>query len=207
MLSGGLDSVTLLYYVVKRLRMDAYPVTFSYGQRHAKEIEYAAYHCGALGIGERYKVLDLNLSRVTTSAIMNAEGNVQIPSKTIVPARNMTFLSLAVGYAGSIGANLVYYGAHASDGPVYPDCRPEFVDAMKIAAQRALDTKMFDIVAPFIQFKKSDVVKLAYELGIDFKTTWTCYVGADKHCGKCTACIERRNAFEIAGVVDTAEYE
>src|SRR3990172_3595624 len=125
---------------------------------------------------------------------------------TIVPNRNSIFLSIAIGYAVSIAANYVFFGAHHSDRGVYPDCRREFVEAFEHAERLANDNLLLVIAAPFVNMSKSEIVKLGVELGVPYKETWSCYKGGRIHCGVCSSCRERKRAFQEAGVVDPTEY-
>ncbi len=125
---------------------------------------------------------------------------------TVVPNRNMILLSLAVGYAITIGAKKVFYGAHAGDHAIYPDCRREFVAAMKRAIPVA-DWAAVELEAPYLDLDKGDIAIRGKNLGVDYSLTWTCYKGGDKACGKCGACRERLEAFWKAGMTDPVEYE
>lgn len=126
--------------------------------------------------------------------------------KTVVPNRNMILLAVAIAKAVSVGARFVAYGAHAGDHAIYPDCRPEFVEAMKTAAGLADWTKV-EILAPFIKSTKADIAKTGARLGVPFEMTWSCYKGGEIHCGKCGTCTERREAFQLAKIDDPTKYE
>lgn len=213
-LSGGMDSTTLLY----KLRDDGHPVEgigFYYGQRHMKEIGMAAALCERLGV--EYIPVDLedafaDLTAGSKCALLNTgvpvpEGHYADESMkaTVVPNRNMVLLSLAIARAVSIGASAVAYGAHAGDHTIYPDCRPAFADAMDAAA-RACDWSPVFIVRPFVNLTKADIVAIGESLGVPWADTWSCYNGGEVHCGKCGTCVERREAFRLAGVDDPTEY-
>ena len=123
-----------------------------------------------------------------------------------MPFRNAIFLSVAVSYAVSVGADKIFYGAHGSDEPFYPDCRREFYEAFEKAA--CLGTgEAISIQAPFSGKRKSEVIKKGAEFGVPFEFTWSCYRDAEKHCGKCESCVNRRKAFVEAGVADPSKYE
>ena len=216
-LSGGLDSVTMLHRLDQTY--DCYPVTFLYGQKHNREIEYAAQNCEKLGIfAQDHKIIDISdLNNVLNSALIQTDYEIPdttqeeqrtqaVLKKTVVPFRNGIFLSIAIGYAASIGATLVAYGAHKNDFAVYPDCTPTFVRHFNRAAQDGLGTLNFDVIAPFLHYTKSDIVQEGDKLGVDFKLTWSCYRGGKIHCGHCPSCSERKRAFEEANVRDPTIY-
>jgi len=215
-LSGGIDSSTLCYKYAGD-GFDIYSLTIIYGQRHLKEVEYAGIVASKLGISHR--VIDLSSLKqlLKGSALTDASLEVpEVPEKTehyetlkstIVPNRNAIFLSIAIGYAQSIGANNIFFGAHHSDRGVYPDCRKEFVDAFEIAERLANDNQNLKIEAPFVAMDKSEIVRLGSELGVPFESTWTCYVGGELHCGNCSACSERKRAFSESGIKDPTEYK
>jgi queuosine biosynthesis protein QueC len=214
--SGGVDSTTLLYKVARE-NYETYALTFIYGQKHKREIESAKRICGGLNVS--HKVIDLSALKELLSGSALTDSQVEIPEvpetteyyetlkTTIVPNRNAIFLSTAVGYAVSIGANHVFFGAHHSDRGVYPDCRREFVEAFENAERLANDNSGLVIAAPFVCINKSDIVKLGAELGVPYKETWSCYRGGEIHCGVCSSCRERKRAFQEAGVSDPTEYE
>ncbi len=207
-LSGGPDSATVAYWA-KKHGYDAYAISFKYGQIAIKEVEYARK------IAEK---LQIPLKTVDLSALKDVFGDVtslcnrSIPmtsgfsSPIIVPFRNAIFLSIAVSYASSICANKIFYGAHGSDEPFYPDCRREFYKAYEKAARLGTDSEI-TIEAPFSDRHKAGIVKIGAELGVPFNLTWSCYRNGTKHCGKCESCINRKKAFTEAGIVDPTEYE
>jgi len=214
--SGGIDSTTLLYKTIEK-GYDVKTLTFLYGQRHAKEAEYAENICRSLGVP--HKTVDLSSMKELLAGSALTDSSVQVPEvpetakhyetlqATIVPNRNAIFLSVALGYAVSLGAEKVYFGAHFSDRGVYPDCRREFVDAFQNAERLATDIPGLTIKAPFVDSDKSEIVKLGQGLGVPFKDTWTCYKGGMLHCGACSSCRERKRAFRDSGVPDPTEYE
>ena len=125
---------------------------------------------------------------------------------TVVPNRNMILLSMAVGYAVSISANKVYYGAHSGDHAIYPDCRPEFVHRMNDVCAIA-NYEVVEIVTPYLDVSKTAILTAGLEMGLDYNQTWTCYNGREKACGKCGACQERLEAFTENGLSDPLDYE
>lgn len=214
--SGGIDSSTLLYKVVDE-GFEVYALTFIYGQRHLKEIDSARYISNELEI--EHKVIDISSMKELLQGSALTDESVEVPEvpetaehydtlkSTIVPNRNAIFLSIAIGYATSLGANHVFFGAHFSDRGVYPDCRKEFVDAFEHSERLATDNPDLVIDAPFVDMDKSDIVKLGDELNVPFDKTWTCYKGGKLHCGVCSSCRERKRAFIEAGVMDPTGYE
>lgn len=211
--SGGMDSFTLLNEVVQDHRFsDVYALSFNYGQRHKKELEYAAAVCGELSV--QHKVVDISAinellqGSALTSDIDVPEGHYEEESMkdTVVPNRNMILLSLATGYAVSLGAEVVFYGAHGGDHAIYPDCRPEFVRAMNGVTTIANWTPV-TVVTPYLEIDKGDIAVRGKELGLDYGKSWTCYNGREKACGKCGACQERLEAMAKAGIVDPLQYE
>ena len=211
-LSGGLDSTTLLYWAISE-GYTPYVLSFNYGQRHSKELECARVICKNLGL--EHKVIDIsglaelaNKSSLTSKDIEVPEGHYTSANQsiTVVPNRNATFLSFAVAYAGTIGAEVVFYGAHNSDRAIYADCREEFVEAYQEMARRSLDDPKFRVEAPFIRKTKSDIVELALQLKVPTSLTWSCYKGTDKACGKCGTCVERIEAFQMNDAIDNIPY-
>ena len=125
---------------------------------------------------------------------------------TVVPNRNMILLSLAGGHALSIGFDTIAYAAHAGDHTIYPDCRPEFANAMETVLNLA-DWAPLRLHRPFVNLKKQDLVKLGHKMGAPLNETWSCYAGRDLHCGKCGTCVERKEAFSLANIPDPTKYE
>ncbi|TLU66442.1 7-cyano-7-deazaguanine synthase QueC [Thalassotalea litorea] len=209
--SGGMDSFTVLNRAVKDNK-EVFALSFDYGQRHVKELEYAAKVCRELKI--EHKIIDItSINQLLTGSSLTDE--IDIPEghyaeesmkSTVVPNRNMILLSLAVGYAVSKGAGQVYYGAHSGDHAIYPDCRPEFVmkmnDVCKIANYEAVE-----IYSPYLTVSKIEILTDGLTMGLDYSKTWTCYNGREKACGKCGACQERLEAFEKNQITDPLAYE
>ncbi|AWB57894.1 MULTISPECIES: 7-cyano-7-deazaguanine synthase QueC [unclassified Colwellia] len=209
--SGGMDSFTVLNRALKDGK-EVYALTFDYGQKHVKEIACASKVCQQLGVA--HKVIDISaINQILagsslTDDIEIPEGHYEAESmkSTVVPNRNMILLSLAVGYAVSVKASQVYYGAHSGDHAIYPDCRPEFVmkmnDVCKIANYEAVE-----IFSPYLTNNKSDILTDGLKMGLSYEDTWTCYNGREKACGKCGACQERLEAFADNNITDPLPYE
>lgn len=210
--SGGMDSYTVLHKAIQQ-GLTPYALTFDYGQRHIKEIDVAKEVCQELGVN--HKIIDISAinqliggSSLTDSSIDVALGHYQEESmkSTVVPNRNMILLSLAIGYAVSIGAEQVYYGAHSGDHAIYPDCRPEFVEKMNDVAAIANYEKT-EIFSPYLNSNKIGILKDGLAMGLDYSKTWTCYNGREKACGQCGSCVERLEAFAKNGITDPIQYE
>ncbi len=209
--SGGLDSTVLLYHLLAEGHTVS-ALSVHYGQRHAKELGCAAAIAKRLGV--RHEVADLRPvsgllagSSLTSSEIAVPEGHYaeENMKATVVPNRNMILLALAAGWAISQKADAVAYAAHSGDHAIYPDCRSEFADAMRHAIGLA-DWHKVDLVRPFVTLTKADIVRRGAQLSLPFAETWSCYKGGEVHCGRCGTCIERREAFHLAGVPDPTPY-
>jgi 7-cyano-7-deazaguanine synthase len=207
--SGGLDSTVLLW----SLRPNVKALLFDYGQRHRKELLHAINICEADNI--EYEIANLVPIR-NLLASGSQTGNEPVPEghyaeesmkATVVPNRNMIMLSIAVGWAVSTGSQKVLWAAHAGDHAIYPDCRPEFLGAMVDAIQIGNAWSPVLLEAPFIYKTKAEIVKLGAELHAPLDQTFSCYKGGILHCGMCGTCTERKEAFQLAGVVDPTEYE
>ena len=212
-MSGGLDSTTLLYWVLK-LGYGPHVLSFDYWQRHKKELDFARRTCKKLGVD--HKVVDLRSIHELLQGSALTSDSVEVPEEhythesqkmTIVPNRNAIMLNIAIGYAVSINANKVFYAAHYNDREIYPDCRWEFVQSMNITMKLANDNLRLEIVAPFIHKTKAEIVKIGGELGVPFEDTWSCYKGNEKLCGVCGTCRERVEAFQLNKLRDPVEYE
>ena len=209
--SGGMDSFTVLNRAIKDGK-EVYALSFDYGQRHVKELECASTVCSSLNI--KHKVIDISAinqllaGSSLTDDIEIPEGHYEAENmkSTIVPNRNMILLSLAVGYAVSVGAAQVYYGAHSGDHAIYPDCRPEFVEKMNDVCQIA-NYESVEIFSPYLKVSKTAILADGLAMNLDYSNTWTCYNGREQACGKCGACQERLEAFRDNGVVDPISYE
>ena len=208
--SGGMDSFTVLNRAIAD-GFEVYALSFNYGQRHAKELEFAANVCEKLKIP--HKVVDITAinellaGSSLTDDIEIPEGHYAEDSmkSTVVPNRNMILLSLAIGYAVSLEAEAVYYGAHAGDHSIYPDCRPEFVEKMNDVSLVA-NYEPVRVHSPYLQVDKAAILADGLTMGLDYSQTWTCYNGREKACGKCGACTERLEAFAANGVTDPLTY-
>lgn len=216
-LSGGMDSATLAYYLIEQFNMDWHYLSFDYGQRHVKELSYAAEIAGNLEA--RHDIINLQeigkLLATSGSVLVDTETEVpeghyaeETMKATVVPNRNSIMLAIACGVAVAEKAEFVAAGMHAGDHFIYPDCRPEFIDAFEQA--ESLGNSGFweaRIFTPFIDMTKADIVSLGDRFGVPYEKTWSCYKGGAKHCGKCGTCVERREAFSLAGVIDPTDYE
>jgi len=208
--SGGMDSVTLLYDEQERI---ALAVTFDYGSNHNKrEIPFARLHCKRLGIPHVVIPLDFMATYFKSSLLEGAdaipEGHYDDENmkSTVVPFRNGIMLSIAVGIAESHGLKYVMMANHGGDHTIYPDCRPQFVSAFDAAACAGTYVNVH-LRSPYTNISKADIARRGKALGIDYGETWSCYKGNEKHCGRCGTCVERREALAEAGINDTTVYE
>jgi 7-cyano-7-deazaguanine synthase len=209
--SGGLDSTVLVSHLLSE-GAEVRLLSIDYGQRHAKELAHGAALAKKMNLPRKSLSLPdlgdlLKGSSLTDDSVELPEGHYAEDSMkaTVVPNRNMILLALAGGYALSSGFDTIAYAAHAGDHFIYPDCRPEFAEAMEKALGLA-DWEDLRLYRPFVDKTKADLVKLGAELGTPLEMTWSCYAGMDKHCGKCGTCVERKEAFELAKVFDPTEY-
>ena len=209
-LSGGMDSVTLLHYRKDRI---ALAVSFDYGSNHnACEIECARGQCRMLGIDHLVIPLSFMGEYFKSSLLSGAddipEGHYADSNmkSTVVPFRNGIMLAVACGLAESRGLKHVMMANHGGDHAIYPDCRPGFVRAMG-AAMREGTYEGVTLDADFTDITKADIARLGARLGVDYSKTYSCYKGGEKHCGKCGTCVERREAFSEAGIDDPTIYE
>jgi 7-cyano-7-deazaguanine synthase len=205
-LSGGMDSVTLLHKEKNNIKM---AISFYYGQKHNKELNYALLNCSILNI-PWHRIDISNISNLLKSNLLETgesipEGHYEDESmkKTVVPFRNGIMLAIACGIAESNNCKKVLIANHAGDHAIYPDCRKVFIDSMNEAMGYGT-YKHINIEAPFTGITKRDIALIGKKLKINYKNTWTCYKGKNLHCGKCGSCIERKEALE--GFDDT-EYE
>lgn len=213
--SGGLDSVTLAH-VLKAQGYDLLVLSIDYGQRHKKELEYAQ-RC-AQRLGGVWRCVDLSSlqgllhgSALTTQEIEVPDGHYEDETMriTVVPNRNAIFLTVAYGWAVAELATVVAVGVHAGDHAIYPDCRPEFIEsfaAMQQEAVRGFGHEKLHLEAPFVYLSKQQIVRMGASLGVPFEETWSCYKGGELHCGTCSTCVERQEAFALAGVSDPTLY-
>lgn len=212
--SGGMDSFTLVNDTYQRGRLHSC-ISFDYGQRHVKELDYAKRVCEELSVSHHIVRLHaLTWLMQGGSALMDrevampeghyADNNMKL---TVVPNRNMIMLSIAIAYAVSTKVDEVHFGAHAGDHTIYPDCRPEFIDAMDTLAQHA-NWHPVRILAPYRHLDKGKILRIGVaQLNIDYAKSWTCYAGRERACGKCGSCQERLEGFASIGLMDPCEYE
>lgn len=208
--SGGMDSVTLLHEMKDRIALG---VSFDYGSNHnAREIAFAGLHCERLGI--RHIVIKLDfMCRYFKSSLLEGAGAVpeghyedDNMKSTVVPFRNGIMLSVAAGIAESNGLRYLMIANHGGDHAIYPDCRPEFIRAMSDATKYGTYPGI-EIIAPYTCITKSDIARKGKALGISYAETWSCYKGGDRHCGRCGTCVERKEALRDAGIEDLTEYD
>ena len=209
-LSGGMDSTTLLYDYQERI---ALAISFDYGSNHNdKEIPFARLHCERLGIKHIVIPLDF-MAKYFHSSLL--EGSNAIPEghyaddnmkSTVVPFRNGIMLAIAAGMAENNDLPYVMMANHGGVHTIYPDCRPEFVEAFDAAAHAGTYNGV-RLLSPYCNMTKGDIAKRGKELGINYAETWSCYKGGDKHCGRCGTCVERQGALAEAGIPDPTEYD
>ena len=211
--SGGLDSVSLAHRVAAEHVLMGL-LSFDYGQRHAKELKFAAACAHRLGVPHR--VVDIRQigAALSGSALTDdvavpdghyAEETMRI---TVVPNRNAIMLAIAFGMAAAEKADAVATAVHGGDHFIYPDCRPGFIEAFQAMQDRALEGYAeVKLYTPYVQGSKADIVRDGARHGTPFAETWSCYKGGARHCGRCGTCVERREAFHLAGVVDPTVYE
>ncbi|MEL6141409.1 MAG: 7-cyano-7-deazaguanine synthase QueC [Bacteroidota bacterium] len=212
LLSGGMDSVTALYHAREQHEVIG-AISFDYGSKHNhQEIPFAKWHCEQIGIPHQ-TVKATFIEELFESSLL--KGGEEIPEghyadevmkKTVVPFRNGIMLSIACGYAESIGATGVVIAAHSGDHAIYPDCRTDFMMAMGKAMQLGTYADV-ELLAPFVNIDKTEIAKIGTKLGVDYGQTWSCYKGRERHCGKCGTCYERKEAFALAGIADPTEYD
>jgi len=211
LVSGGIDSVTALYAARESYDIAA-ALSFRYGAKHeAREVPFARWHAAHLAVP--HIVVDLPFIAEHFDSHLLAGGQ-EIPKghyeedtmrQTVVPFRNGIFLSIAAGFAESTGADGLVIAAHTGDHAIYPDCREGFMQSMADAIRLGTYAKT-GLLRPFIGGTKAEIVTRGAALGIDYGRTWSCYVGGERHCGECGTCVERREAFLLAGVADPTDY-
>jgi len=212
LLSGGMDSVTALYWARAEHEVVG-AVSFDYGAKHNhREIPLAAWHCAQSGV--KHDIIDLDfVNRLFASDLLKSGGDVpeghyadETMKKTVVPFRNGIMLAIACGLAESREAEALVIAAHSGDHAIYPDCREPFMQGMAAAMREGTYAKI-ELLRPFIHLDKTGIAKLGAALGVDYGKTWSCYKGGDLHCGKCGTCVERIEAFALAGLDDPTVYE
>jgi 7-cyano-7-deazaguanine synthase len=220
LLGGGLDSVTALHDALSgdgrhgggRHHEVVAALSFDYGAKHnARELPMASWQCAQLGIPHSTAPLEF-VAREFQSDLLRSGGEIpeghyeeESMRSTVVPFRNGIMLAIAAGFAESRGAEGVVIAAHAGDHAIYPDCRESFMEPMASAIREGTYAKI-ELLRPFIAIDKAAIVRRGAELGVDFSHTWSCYKGGEVHCGTCGTCVERREAFQLAGIPDRTSY-
>jgi 7-cyano-7-deazaguanine synthase len=213
--SGGLDSVTLAHHLFSN-GYDVSLISYNYGQRHDKEIDFARLCADRLSV--EHFVVDLraltglmNTSSLTSDEIAVPDGHYaeETMKITVVPNRNAIMINVATALAVSRGYDFIATGVHGGDHFIYPDCRPDFISSqaktLRLANAGFISDK-FDVLAPFVNIPKDGIVTIGDSIGVPWEETWSCYRGGDIHCGSCGTCFERREAFELAGIKDPTSY-
>lgn len=213
--SGGMDSATLAYYYASQ-GYKLHLVGFNYGQRHSKEL--LSLEAIAKSLECSWQIVDLTKLKEALSGSSLTSDEVVVPDGhyaeetmriTVVPNRNAIMLSIAAGIAVANGSDFVATGVHAGDHFIYPDCRPEFIEAIDKAFQLGTQghaKEGFRVEAPFVKIYKENIAEIGMELGVPYELTWSCYKGGEKHCARCGTCVERIEAFINAGADDPTEY-
>lgn len=211
--SGGLDSVSLAHKVAAEHEL-AGLLSFDYGQRHRKELGFAAACAARLEVPHR--IIDIReIGRSLSGSALTDD--VDVPDGhyaedtmkvTVVPNRNAIMLAIAFGVAAAQKANAVATAVHGGDHFIYPDCRPGFINAFQTMQNHALDGYAdLRLYAPYVNISKADIVADGARRNTPFAQTWSCYKGEERHCGRCGTCVERREAFDLAGIADPTDYE
>jgi 7-cyano-7-deazaguanine synthase len=190
MLSGGIDSVVMTH-ALKKSHHDLLALTIYYGQRHAKEVQYAMLAAKDLNV----PWYQIHVSGWRTLIPNNTVISGDVNTTPVVPNRNAIMLNIAASVAIGQEYDTVAFAAHAGDYEVFPDCRQQFFKALQESIQEGTNTRI-SIHTPFINLTKEKIIRLGVELGAPFEKTWSCYLGQANHCGKCMACIGRRQAFK-----------
>ncbi len=210
--SGGMDSVTLAHKVAQEHELLGL-ISFDYGQRHKKELAYA--RACAESLGTKHMQIDISDvgRQLSGSALTDdvdvpdghyAEDSMKI---TVVPNRNAIMLTIAFGIASSQGADAVATAVHGGDHFIYPDCRPAFTESFEAMQKHALDgLGEIKLYTPYVHMSKADIAAESAKLGVDHRGSWSCYKGGEIHCGRCGTCVERREAFHLAGAEDPTVY-
>jgi len=209
--SGGMDSVTALHWARRHHEVVAV-LSFDYGAKHNhREIPFAAEHARVLGVSHQVITLDF-VNRLFASTLLKSGGEIPdghyeatTMKQTVVPFRNAIMLSIATGFAESRGAEGLVIAAHGGDHAIYPDCREDFMRAMDAAMRHGTNAGIV-LLRPFIELNKAQIAVEGARLGVDYARTWSCYKGGEIHCGRCGTCVERREAFLVAGLPDPTVY-
>lgn len=212
LLSGGMDSVAAFYQSLADYEVAA-ALSFDYGAKHnAREIPFAKLHADRAGVPHHVIPLDF-INTHFESSLLKSGGEIpdghyaeETMKSTVVPFRNGIMLAIATGFAESAGAEGLVIAAHSGDHAIYPDCREPFMQAMAAAMKEGTYAKI-ELLRPFIAMDKAAIARRGRDLGIDFSETWSCYKGREIHCGACGTCVERREAFTLAGMPDPTRYE
>jgi 7-cyano-7-deazaguanine synthase len=211
LLSGGMDSVVAFHHAMRGHEVIA-ALSFDYGSKHnAREIPFAKLHCDEAGV--RHEIITLGfMDALFESDLLSSGGEIpdghyaeESMKRTVVPFRNGIMLAIAAGFAESVGADAVLIAAHSGDHAIYPDCREPFMESMAAAMKHGTYPGIV-LLRPFIAMDKAAIARRGHELGVDFSQTWSCYKGGEIHCGTCGTCVERREAFELAGLADPTVY-
>jgi 7-cyano-7-deazaguanine synthase len=211
LLSGGMDSVTALHHAAREHDVVS-ALSFDYGSKHnASEIPCAQWHAAQLGVPHTVIALPF-VNEHFASDLLQSGGDIpdghyaeENMKRTVVPFRNGIMLSIAAGFAESRGAEGLVIAAHSGDHAIYPDCREPFMQAMSDAIRLGTYVEI-EVLRPFIHTDKTGIARLGAELAVDFARTWSCYKGGATHCGTCGTCVERREAFLLAGIADPTPY-
>jgi len=218
LISGGLDSAVTAY-IAKKQGYEIYALSFRYGQRHDKEINCAKQIAKSIDV-KKHIIFDLDLEKFGGSSLTDKKIDIEKDHKiseigkkiptTYVPARNIIFLSIALGFAETIDAEAIFIGATSVDFSGYPDCRPEFFKTFKkmanVGTKKGVEGKKIEINTPLINLSKSEIIKKGQELGVPFEKTWSCYQGKEKACGQCDSCLLRLKGFKEARIKDPIAY-
>jgi 7-cyano-7-deazaguanine synthase len=209
--SGGMDSVTMLHDLYKQGH-ELSVVSFNYGQRHIKELEVAKRNADKLGLQHKIIRMDFLAQLLDNSALT---GDTEVPEGhyaaenmklTVVPNRNMIMASIAIGLAVNNGQDAIAMGVHSGDHAIYPDCRPEFISALRTTSLIA-NYEPIDVLAPYLKMDKSSIIARGLEIDtMDYSETWTCYKGLQKACGVCGSCQERLEGFANNNIADPLDY-
>ncbi len=208
---GGMDSVAALYDAAQIHEVTA-AISFHYGAKHNdREIPFAKWHADRLSIPHITVPLAF-IGEQFESDLLQKGGEIpkghyeeETMKKTVVPFRNGIMLSIAGGFAESKGAHGLVIAAHSGDHAIYPDCREDFLSAMADAIRLGTYARV-EVMRPFVTMTKTEIARRGHDLGVDFSQTWSCYVGGEVQCGECGTCVERREAFLLAGIVDPTAY-
>lgn len=212
-LSGGLDSTVALYSAVETLgALNVLAVSFNYGSKH-NEREFLSAHLSCRHVGVEHLRVDLtNIAEFLRSDLLLSGGEIpeghyaeKTMRRTVVPFRNAIMLSVSCAIAESRDHDSVVIGNHSGDHAIYPDCRDEFIQAFRSAMAHGTYAKI-DLLSPFVSLTKKEIVLLGDRLCVDWALTYSCYNGGAIHCGRCSTCFERREAFFLAGVTDPTLY-